>query len=579
MWSLLGVALAFRRHSLLIATVVLAASVRLWGIRFGLPMEIARPDEAYLVTVALGFGGGSLNPNTFIYPTFPMYFLFLLYGLYFTVGIFSGRYQAPADLGLEYRLNPSVFYLMARLVSVGFGVLSVVLLYFIAKRLFDRRTASLSSFFLSLAYLHVRESHFGTVDVAATFWLLVSFYFIIRSLTERGRKSVVLSGVFAGLAAATKYIGILLVLPIALASFFRAPRRAGSEAITLFVLRRITLFGAAFLLAFLIGVPFALLDLKTFLSDVMLNARNLDVVWGNVFLGRGWWFNVQVALFYGLGWSLFAASMLGMLSFLRRYPAKAVVFLAFPIFYFVLAGKGYAVMTRYMVPIVPFLCILGAVFVRTVGTLLKLRGRRRMLVEIMLAVIIVLPSARTVFEFDRLLSRTDSRLLVLSFLDSHLANQNSVYQTAATLLLPPTKEDLERKVGEKEALGGMGNLLRARILEREIRIRDERGHEGFVLWTYDPSRKKFFYAGDEEEGLPGYIVVERSPLRGYSTVPEGIPEILERSYLLVARFAGVDAGSGAQIYDQQDRFYVPFVGFSGLSRPGPGIEIYERVEG
>jgi len=32
------------------------------------------------------------------------------------------------------------------------------------------------------------------------------------------------------------------------------------------------------------------------------------------------------------------------------------------------------------------------------------------------------------------------------------------------------------------------------------------------------------------------------------------------------------------VYDQQDAFYVPFANFASVSRPGPDIQIYERIK-
>ena len=69
--------------------IVAAIIVRLWGIDFGLPYRVARPDESYLVSAGLSFGMGSLNPNNFIYPSLMMYVLFFFYSLYFVLGLFG----------------------------------------------------------------------------------------------------------------------------------------------------------------------------------------------------------------------------------------------------------------------------------------------------------------------------------------------------------------------------------------------------------------------------------------------------------------------------------------------------------
>src|SRR5437667_364058 len=59
--------------------MILAAGLwlRLWGLSYGLPHPMARPDEEVLVAKLLGFDAGDPNPHWFMYPTF---YLYLLYG-------------------------------------------------------------------------------------------------------------------------------------------------------------------------------------------------------------------------------------------------------------------------------------------------------------------------------------------------------------------------------------------------------------------------------------------------------------------------------------------------------------------
>ena len=46
------------RTLVLIAVLVLAASVRVWGLRFGLPNTACRPDESVIVEIASRFWSG-----------------------------------------------------------------------------------------------------------------------------------------------------------------------------------------------------------------------------------------------------------------------------------------------------------------------------------------------------------------------------------------------------------------------------------------------------------------------------------------------------------------------------------------
>ena len=63
--------------------LALAAVVRFYGLRFGMPHVWARPDELVVSDVAHGFLSGDLNPHFWAYPTLFIYVLAALdYGFY-----------------------------------------------------------------------------------------------------------------------------------------------------------------------------------------------------------------------------------------------------------------------------------------------------------------------------------------------------------------------------------------------------------------------------------------------------------------------------------------------------------------
>ncbi len=62
-----------RRRALLTVIVATGAALRFWSVRFGLPHDLARPDEEKIVTAALGILGGDLNPHFFLYPSLFIY--------------------------------------------------------------------------------------------------------------------------------------------------------------------------------------------------------------------------------------------------------------------------------------------------------------------------------------------------------------------------------------------------------------------------------------------------------------------------------------------------------------------------
>jgi len=258
----------FADNWILIIILISSAVVRYWGIGFGLPNINCRPDESIIVRTALRFGTGDLNPHFFNYPSLYMYVIFAIYGFYFTAGRILGIYRDRIDFLTEYTLDPSNFYLIDRLFTALLGTVSVFILYKIVRSLFDKKTALLSSAFLGFAYLHVRDSHFGVTDIPMTFLILCSILFISKSRNISLLKNYVIAGIFAGLAAATKYGGILLFVPMILTHYFII-KDENSANINSFFDKRLVSFMLTIFMFFIIGSPYILLDFDQFSIDFL----------------------------------------------------------------------------------------------------------------------------------------------------------------------------------------------------------------------------------------------------------------------------------------------------------------------
>jgi hypothetical protein len=81
--------------------------------------------------------------------------------------------------------------------------------------------------------------------------------------------------------------------------------------------------------------------------------------------------------------------------------------------------------------------------------------------------------------------------------------------------------------------------------------------------------------GGFDSGDPDWILVQRSPLVLYSSVPQPVERTLMERYELVRTFP--TGGEGLdRVYDQQDAFFLPLGGLGGVARPGPAFELYRK---
>ena len=160
--------------------MLVAAAVRVCGLGFGLPYANARVDETAVAGPAVQFLSGALRPPNFMYPTGLLYAVAILYVIWFAINRPFGTYATLAAFAESRRQSLAPFFYLSRGLSAAMGTLTVWWVFAIARRLFDETIAIAAALFISLAYLHVRDSHFGTLDVSMTALVVLSVLMILR---------------------------------------------------------------------------------------------------------------------------------------------------------------------------------------------------------------------------------------------------------------------------------------------------------------------------------------------------------------------------------------------------------------
>ena len=385
-------------RALLGGVLVLGLAVRVWAIEFGLP-DSYHNDEVAIVRRALSFGTGDLNPHSFHWPAFHLYVLFAMYGLLYVAGRALGAFASLADYRNLYFTDPTLFYLSGRLLSAALGTATIYLVYRATRQLAGPLAGLLAGLVLALTYYHVRDSHLATLDVPATFWVAMTFFFAARILRspEPSLRDYAAAGVTAGLAAATKYNAGFVVFAIAVAHLLRRPMPD---------FRRLATAGVAAAGAFTLAAPFTFLDWPTFLRDLEFQRHHLaegQLAFGHeisliYYLARLIFVqlkNTQVTILDPM-FVLFIAGVVAALR-PRRWPEGALI-AAVPCAYMVYIGRWGMAATRYLDPIFPFLAAAAGIW-------LARRGR----VGLAVAGLAFALSLRTVVISDWVLSQPDTR--------------------------------------------------------------------------------------------------------------------------------------------------------------------------
>ena len=348
-----------RVASLLAAIVVIAGVARFRGLGFGLPHTQARPDETFIIDLTRFFLRGDFSPQFYDYPWLYGWVLTGLYLVYYAWGRLLGVFHSIPDLLASWPVHWEPWFLIDRALSASAGTATVIVVFWIGRRIWDASTGLVAAFLLSVAFLHARDSHFGTTDVAMTLLATLSVGLIVDAHLTRRHARFALAGLVGGLAAATKYNALLLAVPILASQVLHVIESPG-DRLRAALDSRLVLFGLAFVAAFAIGVPFVLLDRDRFMAAMEALRGSMATGTPGLGIGNGWLHHLQFSLRYGLGLPLLVAGLAGAAAILIFEPAIGVLLLSFPIAYYAAAGSIRNLFFRYAIPVVPFLCLAAA---------------------------------------------------------------------------------------------------------------------------------------------------------------------------------------------------------------------------
>jgi hypothetical protein len=522
----------------------IAVALRIWGIGFGLPHTLARPDEEAVFSIALRFFRRTLDPGFLDWPSLFMYAVAAGWVVYFNVGRLKGWFPLEISFVAAAPVYPAPLHLIARALSAASGVLTVWTVHRVGLLLFNRTAALIAALFLAVAALHARDSHFGVTDVAATWLLTLSFLFTVRFARTGARRDAVLSALWAGLAASTKYNAALVALP-----GLWAIARGSTGGVTAWSdrLRLLLVYCLVAFVAFVAGTPYALLDVRSLL--VALAGVGAHLRGGHAAMaGYAWIVHLQSSLRYGLGVPLLAAGIGGLVLYCWQDRRAGTLFALFPIVYFAVIGAGQTAFARYIIPVVPFLCLSAAHATVEIARWLAHRSRRPAWAPAFawsLAVLVAAPSAWSTVRTDRLLSRTDNRLIAARWIHEQFAHGATMYQSGS----------------------GYGQI--------QLQTADPLTAGRYRETRFDEAAGVFRSADGRETAPPELIVLTQCPLT-YCDVPDAVRQVVARQYTLAKTFTALDASHPGLVYDRDDAFFVPLAGFDGVSRPGPSLTIHVR---
>jgi len=219
--------------------IIFAAIIRLAVIHHGLPYT-ASPEESRVIAQGFkitteGFKPtdpdkpalltlGGFKPREYDKPVVTSYVLAGEYGAFFGLGNFFGRFNFVHEYQAYFLKYPSPFIILARLTSLVFGLLSIYMLYYLARGVFEWSIALMAAFILAVEPHHVYFSSIGTGDSLALLFALAGLYFLLQLAEEKRLGSAFYSAFLFGLAASMRFEFVVLLVAAYVAYFVVVPR-------------------------------------------------------------------------------------------------------------------------------------------------------------------------------------------------------------------------------------------------------------------------------------------------------------------------------------------------------------------
>ncbi len=550
--------------------LLLAFGTRLTGVGFGLP-DVFHQDEPIVVNHALAYADGDLNPHFFKIPPLLSYLLFIVYGFVFIVLKIFAHYSKD-QFALLFFKDPTLLYLSGRVIfGVCLGTASVYVLYRIAKKIFDVRTALTAAFLFSVSYLHARDSHYLYTDIPMIFAMLMSLEAFCCYQESQDLSKLVWASFWAGVSIAFKYIAAPIIFPIAIGLVIPVDKnkRAGTSSF-----KCLLLSAGLIVTVYSLLNPFQWINFSFFLDEIRIQSFSE---------GRMPIFHhLTYSLVNGLGWPTVGLGIIGIFLACIRTPRTFWLW-TLPMIYYGMITLFSQPYERYAMPIVPFLCLAAAFVMNRLAESARTK-RLKTIAWIVLVLIVAFFPLQKLIYLDRMLLKEDTRTVAKKWIGAHVS-ESAVVVLDHPFFSPRLNQTKEQLTAKLSLVAPEDPHADSKIKKINWMIRAGLGKPGYRVFYVDAN------------------LLDKVPFLNWSPVLKADQESLERihaEYYVRYRFEGDDPMFQKEIAphaelvqtvspyrDKAKRWSLDHWAYVALpyedpelfsrNRPGPYLEIYKLI--
>lgn len=363
------------RHKYLIAIIgilILGAILRYSGYNWDNLYQI-HPDERALNQAAdkIDFFRFKLDPELYAYGSLPVYLTQVVKSITSLLFPFNHMFNS--------------YIIIGRLISATSGILTVLFVYLIGKKLYNKNTGLLSGLLLTVSVLHIQNSHFATVDILLTFFITATIYFLIDIYYANATTNTYyIVSIMIGLTLAVKVSAAPVVLIFFLCHVISLIRQKKH-----FQLKPYLFFALCGLIALLVNFlaqPYAFIHFSKYWESVIYQIdmqKHASACYTQQYIGTPFLFYylkefVLRCMGPPLGLLCIVSFIIAIITtILHPIKSKHILLLLWAVPYFITINSFESKFLRYLLPLFPFLCLFAGYYFIKLYSILQSNKTKR----------------------------------------------------------------------------------------------------------------------------------------------------------------------------------------------------------
>ncbi|MDX6696749.1 MAG: hypothetical protein QOE65_146 [Solirubrobacteraceae bacterium] len=345
----------------LAAIVVLALGAYLYGIQRDMPHAVEADEPFFVAPAVRATVTGDLNPKWFGHPgstiIYPLAVIYHGAEIVANHGPVVGPDRAVEADFIAHRRR---FYVLARLLSVAWALLTLPLVYLVGLRAFGRRAGILGALLFALLPIVVDHAQIVRTDTAGVFFAMLAMWCLLRLHEKPTVRRQLAAGAAIGLGISTRYF-LVLAVPLLLTLGVAQMIRNRSEGRALLAAAAPVACGlGAVVVAFAASTPYFFLDFHYAWSSLIseneshhLGADGLSPP------GNLWWY-----LTSAIPRSMYAlpalAALAGAVLIAVGRRAEQLILLGFTVVFVLGVSLSHLHWQRWIIPVLPLLALFAA---------------------------------------------------------------------------------------------------------------------------------------------------------------------------------------------------------------------------